>query len=97
MEFYNSKEVKTRKEHNCFLCNLKINIGTKVFYEAGKYEGDFFSRYSHLECSKEWNKQNKEADDGDAWGWFESVEDGNPKEWNQKIRRKYDIPVQKMD
>lgn len=91
MEFYNSKEIKkTRKEHKCFLCYVKIPINSNCHYESGKFDGDFFSRYSHKECSIEWNRQNREAEYGDEWGWFEDYKDGNPNDWKQKIKEVYE-------
>lgn len=44
-EFHNSRIVKTRKEHTCECCYKRIAIGTKVEYNAGKMEGDFYSYY----------------------------------------------------
>lgn len=89
MEFYKNKWLIVRKEHKCHLCGIPIPKGTFCNYESGKFEGDFFSRYSHEECSKEWSRQNSEAEPGDCWGWFESQEDGDQKAWNKAITEKY--------
>jgi hypothetical protein len=89
MEFYNIKKVRGRKKHKCFLCGISIPEKTECTYESGKLDGDFFSRHSHNECSREWSRQNSSAEHGDEWYWFESPEDGEVKEWNNKIREKY--------
>ena len=68
MEFYNDIKIKrTRKTHKCFLCNLDIPKENECLYEVGKYEGDFFSRYSHNECSQIWLKLNNGLYSDDEW------------------------------
>ena len=68
MELYTSKDVKkTRKEHRCHLCGLKIPVGLACLYEAGKHDGDFFSRYSHNECAEKWVDMNSDSIQDDDW------------------------------
>ena len=67
MEFYDRKTVKTRKPHNCHLCPVIIPRGTSCEYEAGKYDGEFFWRYSHPECSKVWQKLNEGLSGDEDW------------------------------
>lgn len=50
MECYDCKHVKTRKPHVCFLCGRVIEAGKEALYESGKYDGDFFSRYTCKDC-----------------------------------------------
>lgn len=50
MECYDCKHVDVRKPHTCFLCGKKINAGEKAFMEKGKYEGEFFKRYTCGDC-----------------------------------------------
>lgn len=50
MELYDSKRVKTRKPHTCFLCGRVIEAGKEALYESGKWEGDFFRRYTCEDC-----------------------------------------------
>jgi hypothetical protein len=53
IEMYRCKSVKTRKPTRCFLCEVRIEIGTVVDHESGKFDGAMFSRHSHPECAKE--------------------------------------------
>lgn len=46
------KEVKIKKERQCFSCYRKFPIGTTMHYWAGIYEGDFSSVYLCLTCQK---------------------------------------------
>ena len=48
------KTVKTRKEHRCSLCGLRIRNGAKAHYWAGVYDGDFQSGYAHGYCQRLW-------------------------------------------
>ena len=95
MELYNSKDIKkTRKSHSCFLCRLDIPTGIECFYEAGKYDGEFFSRYSHHECAKHWLAINRDSMYGDDWLPFEEMSevcDWNLKSWQQVIGTKYNV------
>ena len=50
MEFYSSKTVTTRKSHVCEYCGADIKEGETSVYEAGKYDGDFFQRYTCPIC-----------------------------------------------
>lgn len=50
MEFSDSKIVKTRKNHTCVFCEREFPPGTTMEHECGKYEGDFFSRYTCPDC-----------------------------------------------
>lgn len=52
MEFYTAAIYKAKKDHVCHICDETIHKGELYEYESGKYEGDFFSRHSHLACSK---------------------------------------------
>lgn len=93
MDLYKSKDVKTRKLVSCFLCGIKIQPGTVAHYESGKYDGTMFSRHSHEECSKEWNRINKDYEswDGESWIMFEESDQMNLTEWREQIRTKYPI------
>lgn len=53
MEFYKRKiSVAKRVPHTCHICNHMIMLHEKYVSEAGKYKGEFFSRESHIHCSK---------------------------------------------
>lgn len=49
---FKSKEVKIRKQHQCFSCFRKFPVGTKMNYWSGLYEGDFNSNYTCVDCQK---------------------------------------------
>lgn len=57
-DFYDSKEVVTRKKHHCYLCNIEIEPKTKCFYEKGKWDGEMVSQWSHFECAEKWKDMN---------------------------------------
>lgn len=52
MEFYESKTVKTKRAHFCSFCERLFPVGTEMEYEHGKYDGEFFSRYTCPDCVK---------------------------------------------
>lgn len=92
IEMYRSKDVKTRKPTKCFLCYVKIEIGTVVHHESGKFDGAMFSRHSHNECSIEWNKQNSDAEYGDEWSdrlFYDGTQE-EFRDWQNMIRKKYE-------
>jgi len=99
IEMYNSKSVKTRKVHRCFLCWVKIEVGTVVDYESGKFDGAMFSRHSHPECAKEWIKENEDSEYGDecTQRLFENTDyEGNLfKDWQNTIIDKYGVRNEK--
>lgn len=47
------KIVKTKKEHRCFGCNKKFPPKRKLRYQAGTWEGEFYSAYMCEPCYKE--------------------------------------------
>lgn len=51
MEFFNETYHTARKEHCCECCERKIQIGERYSYQAGKFEGEFFDRRYHIDCS----------------------------------------------
>jgi len=53
VDFYNERQVKkTRKDHKCFGCRVKLPIGSTCFYISGVYEGDFQAHYLCPKCRK---------------------------------------------
>ncbi len=50
MEFYRQEERVSQKERVCEMCGKPIHAGEKYSVEVGKYFGDFFQRFLHLEC-----------------------------------------------
>ena len=44
------KEVKTRKEHECFECRSTIPVGTLCIAWACSDGGDFWSGWTHKDC-----------------------------------------------
>ena len=52
MEFYVEFEHKARKMHKCEVCNKTIYPGTEYVRQTGKFDGEFFTRAWHKDCSK---------------------------------------------
>lgn len=50
MEFYNERHCKARKQHTCECCKKTIKPGEEYCYQAGKWEGEFFTRCYCLTC-----------------------------------------------
>jgi hypothetical protein len=50
--FYDEKEVTARKLHKCCECHRPITPGTRYQKASGKWDGDFHSYYTCLDC---WN------------------------------------------
>jgi hypothetical protein len=95
MNLYENKEVKPRKSHHCFLCYLEIKKGQKCIFEKGLYEGEFFRRYSHKECSDKWVELNTDeySRPDDPWlelGEFHG-EEFNFEEHRKMISKKYGV------
>ena len=60
------KDVKTRKPHQCFLCEEDIPKGTICRRRTGTQEGDIFTFYMHEECRQvtlEWDDEHWEYHD----------------------------------
>lgn len=51
-DLYNSKNVKIRKQRQCFSCYRKYEIGTIMHYASGRFDGEFFKSYSCLTCKE---------------------------------------------
>ena len=49
-DFYNGRFVKTRKIHFCDLCNRKIPLGWRVYFQSGMYGGEFYYMYLCNTC-----------------------------------------------
>jgi hypothetical protein len=45
------KTVKScRKNHDCTWCGERVPVGSAAVYRSGKYQGDFYTEYWHIEC-----------------------------------------------
>ena len=51
LEFVTYRQPVARKEYVCDLCNGKIMVGEKHVYQAGKFDGEFFSVRLHRACN----------------------------------------------
>ena len=91
-DFYNSKDVLTRKKHFCHLCNIEIKPKTKCFYESGKFDGDMVSRWSHFECAEKWKDMNIQ-EHNDEWIEFYLMDEVYPytefNDWKKMIKNNY--------
>lgn len=76
LEFYSEKERTARIQHKCSLCCGEIHSGEQYMYCSGKYDGDFFYRKYHMECSKviyeycEYTGENEYSTD-DVMEWWQ--------------------------
>lgn len=51
MSFHSGHPIKaTRKPQPCDWCGKRIEKGSRAYYTAGVWEGDFFTGYAHPEC-----------------------------------------------
>lgn len=51
MSFYSQSWIKaTRKQHCCWWCGKRIEIGSPASYAAGMGMDDFWSGHAHPEC-----------------------------------------------
>ena len=65
VEFQATKTVKkTRKAHQCCICNRTIPKGFSCFHTTGKSEGEFLSQYL---CNTCWELQSKFPDSVCDW------------------------------
>lgn len=61
MSFYTGRWIKaTRKPHCCDWCAQRIEKGSRAFYSAGVWEGDFFAGHRHQECHHAQNHANRD-------------------------------------
>ena len=77
--FANERKInKTRKEHQCFGCNKKFSAGSRLWYQSGVWDGDFYSSYMCGPCRQELYRGDY-ADgfsEGDLWSArYERVKD----------------------
>lgn len=52
VEYYDGKVVNARKEHRCCHCGEPIPKGTKYWCATGKFEGEWETYKSHVECNQ---------------------------------------------
>lgn len=75
--FHNERTVTTRKPHRCEWCGREIPAGFLAVYSAGKFNGDFYTRYAHPACEQLAEELDMfDPDWGlDADGWRQGVLD----------------------
>jgi hypothetical protein len=76
-DFHSSRTIKaTRRNHSCDQCGKTIFQGCPAEYGSGKYDGNIYSVYTHVEChaaAVEYAKINGLY--GEDWPWFQHMED----------------------
>lgn len=70
LEFYRQRYPVARKEHECEYCHRIIPKGERYSYEAGKFDGDMFSRKLCSECMSILNDYFIE-NDVEEFDWWE--------------------------
>jgi hypothetical protein len=59
---------KTRKDHRCWGCAEVIPAGSHAWYEAGKYDGDFYADYYCDNCKSFLDEHHDYFEDGIHYG-----------------------------
>lgn len=83
-EFNSTRSINAvRRERPCEQCGRKIHAGDPATYSSGKWEGEIYSHYSHVECHA---AAHAYATKFDLWGedypWFQHMEmEWEDKEW----------------
>lgn len=94
-DFYDSTNIKkTRKDHTCELCGLKIPKGSNCFYYTGKWEGDFASDHNHNECRELYDRvceDKKDYDFPDLSQMHEVYPYQSFESWQKYIRNLYKL------
>lgn len=62
--FGQDREVKSRKQHRCALCGLRIKKGAKYWTRCGVGDGGFWTLKMHAVCKSK-------SDKWDWWQWEE--------------------------
>ncbi len=71
MDILVSKDVITKKEHNCWGCGRKFPKGSKLTFVKGVDSGEFASAYWCQTCNEYWNR-NMSYDDEIGYGELKS-------------------------
>lgn len=72
MDFYNQKNVKAKKTHECEFCGRKIIPGETYSYECGKFDGEFFVRKLCTVCANMLTKFiNETKEEEFDWNWIQ--------------------------
>lgn len=69
-DFWSIKQIRTRKEHRCYICKKKILRGSLCMYESGKFEGEFSSFHLCNKCyelKEHYCAENREHVRCDGW------------------------------
>jgi hypothetical protein len=85
---------RTAKKYPCAQCETTIKLGSKAYYMCGRYEGEWYSYYSHIECwdaAEEFAKFNDLWDDEFPWWHAEDYFDSGP--W---LKEHYPIVYQRL-
>lgn len=61
---FKSKDVKIKKQQQCFSCFREFPIGTKMRYWSGLYEGDFNSNYTCSDCREIMSRSDEHCFEG---------------------------------
>ena len=63
MDILESKDVITKKEHNCFGCGRKFSKGSKLNFTKSVDGGEFSSAYWCKTCQEYWERNMKYCDE----------------------------------
>lgn len=72
MDFFNQKNVKAKKLHECEFCGKEIVPGETYSYESGKWDGEFFVRKLCIPCYNMLYQFIQDTEDGEfQWDWVQ--------------------------
>lgn len=97
-EFINHKQVNTRKEHYCAVCDELIPIGDVADVFVSRFDGNIIRQYQHPNCTKVYTEmcleyRDYEVDVEDAvWRYYQDNLSANiPEEDWKKLSLKEQI------
>ena len=65
-DFHDKRTVEaTRKAYRCMECERRIAKGDRAVARSGRYDGDFYSHHTHVDCDAVSNAYAKQFD---MWG-----------------------------
>tara|TARA_R100000951_G_scaffold101420_1_gene92924 strand:+ start:19989 stop:20270 length:282 start_codon:yes stop_codon:yes gene_type:complete len=79
---------KSRKDHQCEHCWLKIPKGSSYDLDTGIFDNDPYTSKQHTECRKAFIEYNKDSSNCE---WFPLDYDDNFKEHQEKIKKLYGL------
>jgi hypothetical protein len=86
MTFLSERSIKAvRKAQHCESCGKEIAVGSSANYWTGKFEGEFYTCYFHLDCREAEIAFNRHVGAGwDEWISLHTIDDEDDWFWLQE-------------